>query len=264
MSFVTVLVICSDPRLRRTVCRILAVEGYSVKELRPGEDVLTVQKRVRFDFIVVDLDSFAKETCRKLRQFSDAPIIGLSHGDTTKDKMAGLACGVDEYIVKPFVPDELLTRVRSLLRRSGIKESMPSFVSEDGIELVINCERRKITVHGRNVRLSPRLFEVLKCLLANDGRPVTHAQILESVWGPGAASEQAQDNLRVVINQIRKKIETDPAHPKYILTEPWVGYRFETCHDCNPVDVPTTSTARQTVSCGKLRRAARRHLNEVS
>jgi two-component system KDP operon response regulator KdpE len=146
----------------------------------------------------------------------------LTVRNAERDKVAALDAGADDYVVKPFGIEELLARIRAALRRYSPGDTLPSFVSKD---LTIDFETRQMTVRDRIVHLTPKEYDVLKHLVANQGKPLTHRRILQSVWGPDYGEET--ENLRVVINQLRKKIETDPARPKYILTEPWVGYRFQ-------------------------------------
>jgi two-component system, OmpR family, KDP operon response regulator KdpE len=136
--------------------------------------------------------------------------------------VAALDAGADDYEVKPFGIEELLARIRSALRRYSPDEKIPPFASKD---MTVDFESREVTVRGQDVHLTPKEFDVLKHLVANQGKPLTHRRLLQSVWGPDYGEET--ENLRVVINQLRKKIEADPAKPKYILTEPWIGYRFQ-------------------------------------
>jgi two-component system KDP operon response regulator KdpE len=133
-----------------------------------------------------------------------------------------LDAGADDYVVKPFSMEELLARIRAALRRTSSGEPIPTYVSSD---LEIDFERRKLLVQGRPVRLTPKEFELLRHLVSNQGKPLEHRRLLQAVWGPDYGNET--EYLRVFINQLRKKIEPDPAHPKYIHTDPWVGYRFE-------------------------------------
>jgi two-component system KDP operon response regulator KdpE len=139
-----------------------------------------------------------------------------------RDKVLALDAGADDYVVKPFGIEELLARIRAALRRYAPGDALPPFVSK---EMSMDFESRTLTVRGEGVHLTPKEFEVLKLLIANQGKPLTHRRLLQAVWGPDYGEET--ENLRVVINQLRKKIESDVAHPKYILTEPWVGYRFQ-------------------------------------
>jgi two-component system KDP operon response regulator KdpE len=163
------------------------------------------------------------EACREIRRASEAPIIMLTVRNAERDKVLALDAGADDYVVKPFGIEELLARIRAALRRYAPGDALPPFLSK---ELTLDFESRQLTVRGQEVHLTPKEFDVLKHLIVNQGKPLTHRRILQSVWGPDYGEET--ENLRVIINQLRKKIETDPAHPKYIRTEPWVGYRFQT------------------------------------
>ena len=158
----------------------------------------------------------------RARDQSDVAIIMLTVRNTEHDKVLALDAGADDYVVKPFGMEELLARIRAALRRTSSGEPVPAYVSND---LEIDFERRKVTVQGRPVRLTPKEFELLRHLVANQGKPLEHRRLLQAVWGPDYGDET--EYLRVFINQLRKKIEPDPAHPKYIHTDPWVGYRFE-------------------------------------
>lgn len=150
------------------------------------------------------------------------PIIMLTVRGGVRDKVLALDAGADDYVVKPFSMQELLARLRAALRRAKPSDELPAFVSK---ELSVSFEERRVTVHGREVHLTPKEFDLLRQLVANQGRPLTHRRLLQTVWGPDYGDEP--EYLRVTINQLRKKIESDPAHPRFILTEPWVGYRFE-------------------------------------
>jgi two-component system KDP operon response regulator KdpE len=162
------------------------------------------------------------EACREIRRTSDAPIIMLTVRNAERDKVAALDAGADDYVVKPFGIEELLARIRAALRRFAPADAIPPFVSKD---LSIDFESRLVNVRGTAVHLTPKEYDVLKYLVGNQGKPLTHRRLLQAVWGPDYGNET--ENLRVVINQLRKKIEVDPARPKYIVTEPWVGYRFQ-------------------------------------
>jgi two-component system KDP operon response regulator KdpE len=161
------------------------------------------------------------QACREIRTSSQVPIIMLTVRSAEKDKVRALDAGADDYVVKPFGIQELLARVRALLRRAAEGQNAGALVSK---ELNFDFEKRDIQVRGAQIHLTPKEFAVLKELVVADGRPISHRRLLQSVWGPEYGEET--ESLRVVINQLRKKIELNPAKPKYIQTEPWVGYRF--------------------------------------
>jgi len=221
----SILVVDDEPQIRRVLRSTLSTHGYVITEAKTGEEALESMRKERPDLILLDMNMPGMggvEACRQIRRTSDAPIIMLTVRNAERDKVAALDAGADDYVVKPFGIEELLARIRAALRRYSPGDTLPSFVSKD---LTIDFETRQMTVRDRIVHLTPKEYDVLKHLVANQGKPLTHRRILQSVWGPDYGEET--ENLRVVINQLRKKIETDPARPKYILTEPWVGYRFQ-------------------------------------
>jgi two-component system KDP operon response regulator KdpE len=194
-------------------------------DAKTGEEGLESVRKNRPDLVLLDVNMPGMggiEACREIRRSSDAPIIMLTVRNAERDKVLALDAGADDYVVKPFGIEELLARIRSALRRYAPGDALPPFVSK---ELTLDFERRQLRVRGEEVHLTPKEFDVLKHLIANQGKPLSHRRILQSVWGPDYGEET--ENLRVVINQLRKKIESDPAHPKFIRTEPWVGYRFQ-------------------------------------
>src|SRR5260370_29785891 len=162
------------------------------------------------------------EACSKIRLSCSGPIIMVTVRNSEHDKILALDSGADDYVVKPFTMGELLARIRAALRRSGSEEPLPKFESP---QLSVDLERRIVDVRGQRVHLSPKEFDVLRLLIIQQGRPLTHKKLLHTVWGPDHGDET--ENLRVVINQLRKKIEKDPTRPCYILTERWLGYRFQ-------------------------------------
>jgi two-component system KDP operon response regulator KdpE len=225
VNVASILVVDDEPQIRRVLRSTLSTRGYVITEAKTGEDALESMRKERPDLILLDMNMPGMggiEACRQIRRTSDAPIIMLTVRNAERDKVAALDAGADDYVVKPFGIEELLARIRAALRRYSPGDTLPSFVSKD---LTIDFETRQMTVRDRIVHLTPKEYDVLKHLVANQGKPLTHRRILQSVWGPDYGEET--ENLRVVINQLRKKIETDPARPKYILTEPWVGYRFQ-------------------------------------
>ena len=162
------------------------------------------------------------DACRLIRLSFAGPILILSVRNSVRDKIDALDAGADDYIVKPFAMAELLAHVRAALRRSSAEQPLPKIEST---ELTVDFEMRMVTVRGDSVHLTPKEFDVLRLLVTQQGKPVTHRKILQIVWGPEYAEET--EPVRVVIRQLRKKIEKNPAHPRFILTEPWIGYMFQ-------------------------------------
>jgi two-component system KDP operon response regulator KdpE len=225
MTEANILIVDDEPQIRRVMRSTLSSQGYTVTEAKTGEEALDSIRKERPDLVLLDVNMPGMggiEACREIRRSSDAPIIMLTVRKTERDKVLALDAGADDYVVKPFGMEELLARIRASLRRYSPGDKIPHFVSRD---VTIDFETRRLTVRGSDVHLTPKEFDVLKFLVANLGKPLTHRRLLQSVWGPDYGEET--ENLRVVINQLRKKIESDPAQPKYILTEPWVGYRFQ-------------------------------------
>jgi two-component system, OmpR family, KDP operon response regulator KdpE len=225
MSTATVLVVDDEPQIRRVMRTTLSSNGYAVVEARSGEEALEMLRKENPELILLDVNMpgiGGLEACREIRAQSDVAIIMLTVRSTERDKVLALDAGADDYVVKPFSMEELLARIRAAMRRTGTAEPVPTYVSSD---LEIDFERRKILVQGQLVRLTPKEFDLLRLLVANQGKPLEHRRLMQAVWGPDYGNET--EYLRVFINQLRKKIEPDPAHPKYIQTDPWIGYRFE-------------------------------------
>ncbi|OLB25617.1 MAG: DNA-binding response regulator [Acidobacteria bacterium] len=224
MSAVSILVVDDEPQIRRVLRSTLSTHGYEIVEAKTGEEALEWMRKEPPDLVLLDMNMPGMggvEACREIRRASDAPIIMLTVRSAERDKVAALDAGADDYVVKPFGIEELLARIRAALRRYSPGDGPPPFASKD---LSIDFEARQVTVRDRSVHLTPKEYEVLRHLVANQGKPLTHRRLLQAVWGPDYGEET--ESLRVVINQLRKKLEADPAHPKYIVTEPWVGYRF--------------------------------------
>jgi two-component system KDP operon response regulator KdpE len=220
----TILVVDDEPQIRRVLRTTLSAQGYVIVEARDGEEALVRLRSERPDLVLLDMNMPVMEgleTCRQMRSDSNIPIIMLTVRNAEIDKVRALDAGADDYVVKPFGIQELLARVRAALRRLPSDESNLVVTSK---ELAFDFEKRLITVRGKEVHLTPKEFELLRQLAASQGRPISHRRLLQAVWGPDYGDET--ESLRVVINQLRKKIESDPAKPKYIRTEPWVGYRF--------------------------------------
>jgi two-component system, OmpR family, KDP operon response regulator KdpE len=225
MNDSTILIVDDEPQIRRVMRTALSSQGYTVIEAKSGEEALEKLRSERADLILLDVNMpriSGLETCREIRRTSDVPIIMLTVRNTEQDKVQALDAGADDYVVKPFGAQELLARIRAALRRIAPGEPAPAFVSDD---LKIDFTKRVVTVKGHPVRLTPKEFELLRHLVANQGVGLSHRRLLQAVWGPDYGEET--EYLRVFINQLRKKIEPDPRHPRYIHTDPWVGYRFE-------------------------------------
>jgi two-component system KDP operon response regulator KdpE len=225
MSSAKILVVDDAPQVRRVMRTSLTAQGYTVYEARSGEEALESLRDAPPDLILLDVNMPRMDgltACREIRRDSAVPIIMLTVRDAERDKVAALDAGADDYVVKPFGMPELLARIRATLRRASPGEELPPLVTRD---LNIDFAARRVTARGRDVHLTPKEFDLLRQLVAAQGKPLAHRRLLQSVWGPDYGDET--EYLRVVINQLRKKLEADPAHPRYILTVPWVGYRFE-------------------------------------
>jgi two-component system KDP operon response regulator KdpE len=234
MSNSKILVVDDEAQIRRVLRTTLSGIGYDIIEARNGQEAVEIAIRERPDLILLDMnmpEMTGLEACRKLRTAFEGPIIMVTVRDSERDKIAALDCGADDYVVKPFSAGELMARIRAALRRSISEEPPPKVQTPD---LIIDLDRRLIEVRGNRVHLTPKQFDVLRLLVIHHDKPLTHKRILQAVWGPDHAEET--EHLRVVINQLRKKIEKDPAHPLYIVTEQWLGYRFE---------IPVTTAERR-------------------
>ena len=220
-----ILVVDDEPQLTRVLLRSLTSKGYDVRIAGDGEFALQTFHDWPASLVITDLampNMGGLELCRKLRQTSAVPIIVLSVRGEEKTKVEALDAGADDYITKPFGMDELLARVRAALRRQPSSDA-EARVLEAG-DLRIDLDAHVVTRGGEEVRLTPKEFDLLAHLVRNAGKVLTHRALLGAVWG-GDYTEQ-HEYLRVFIGQLRKKIEPDPSNPRYILTEPWVGYRF--------------------------------------
>ena len=225
MHDTTILVVDDEPQIRRVLRATLSSNGYEVIEAQSGQQAIEMVVTERPELILLDANMPGMnglEACNKIRMSFDGPIIMVTVRNAERDKIAALDAGADDYIVKPFAIGELLARIRAALRRSNPAELLPGIELP---ELRIDFEKRTVDVRSVRVHLAPKEFEVLRFLVIHQGKPVTHKRLLQTVWGPDHSEET--ESLRVVISQLRKKIEKDPAHPVYILTEPWMGYRFQ-------------------------------------
>jgi two-component system, OmpR family, KDP operon response regulator KdpE len=222
-----ILVVDDEPQITRVLRRSLQTHGYEVRTAADAEAALDVINDWAPDLIVTDLSMPGLdgiELCRRVRAQSALPIIVLSVKGEEQTKVEALDAGADDYVTKPFGMDELLARIRVALRRlsSTPPEAAPAQLEVGDFSLDLNAHR--VTVRGAEVHLTPKEFELLAYFIQHADRVLTHRTLLAAVWG-GNYTEQTE-YLRVFIGQLRKKIELDPGHPQYILTEPWVGYRF--------------------------------------
>jgi two-component system KDP operon response regulator KdpE len=218
-----VLVVDDEPQILRALQTNLRGAGYEVATAATAQEALSAAAMRPPDAVILDLvlpDGSGIEVARELRARSDGPILVLSVIGEEADKVAALDAGADDYVEKPFGIDELLARLRALLRRAG-PSTEP--VLEVG-KLVIDVDKRLVTVDGRRVQLTPNEFDLLRVLAQNEGKLMTHPAILRAVWGPAYSGESHY--LHVYVSQLRRKLEADPARPRYLLTEPGAGYRL--------------------------------------
>ena len=223
MSKPRVLVVDDEPQILRALQTNLRGAGYEVDTAATAEAALATAAMRPPDAVILDLvlpDGSGTEVCRELRKWSSAPVLVLSVVGDEPEKVAALDAGADDYIQKPFGIEELLARLRAVLRRAGPSGGP---VLEIG-ELVVDLDKRSVALGGRPVSLTPREFELLRVLAQNEGKLMTHPSILREVWGPAYGGESHY--LHVYISQLRRKIETDPARPRYLLTEAGAGYRL--------------------------------------
>jgi two-component system, OmpR family, KDP operon response regulator KdpE len=219
-----ILVIDDEQQIRKLLTVSLEAHGYKVSCVPGGSDGIREVIAFRPDLVVVDLglpDMDGKEVIRQIREWSQIPIIALTVRDQEKEKIEALDSGADDYVTKPFSVGELLARIRVSLRRTATMENEP-VISCGG--LVVDLAHRRVTVESREVKLTPTEYELIKLLARNVGRVLTHRQLLKAVWGNVEYDDIHY--IRVYIGQLRRKIEGDPAQPKYIITESGVGYRL--------------------------------------
>jgi two-component system KDP operon response regulator KdpE len=223
----SILIVDDEPQIRRVIKAALSKQGYVVADARNGEAALDMIREERFDMVILDRNMpgiGGLETCRTIRDTSDMGIIMLTVRKTEEERIEALDAGADDYVTKPFSMPELSARIRANLRR------VPS-ASHPGAQAVhfgivsVDLATHHLSVAGSDVRLTPKQFEVLAYLIENPNASIPHARLLQAVWGPDYRDEV--EYLHVVVNQLRKKIEMDPSHPRYIITEPWFGYRFQ-------------------------------------
>ena len=228
MASARILLVDDESAIQRAVAPLLRSRGYEVEVAGTAADALKLFSEHSPDLIVLDLglpDLEGTEVCRRIRVTSKVPIIVLSARGAEADKVNALDLGADDYVTKPFGPEELLARVRVALRRLAVDDKPDAGVFKAG-DLTIDYDRRRVTRGETEIRLTPKEFELLSLLVRHFDRVLTHRTILKAIWGPNAVEQP--EHLWTLIAQLRKKIEPDPANPRYLLSEPWVGYRFAT------------------------------------
>jgi two-component system KDP operon response regulator KdpE len=228
----SVLIVDDEPSLRKVLLTSLNASGFTAEEARSGEEALEAAQHRSFDLVLLDVNMpgiGGMETCRRLRDLTPrAGIVMVTVRETEDDRVQGLEAGADDYITKPFHLRELIARLRSVLRRTRAIETQEVPVLRAG-SITMDLHRRMLWRSGVPVHLSPKEFELLAFMMRNQGESLSHVRLLRSVWGPEYGREL--EYLRSYIRMLRKKIENDPSNPDYILTQPWVGYRFRNPDD---------------------------------
>ena len=222
-----ILVVDDEPQITRVLRTSLSSQGYDIRVANNGETALEILKDWAADLVITDLSMPVMdgvELCRRLRAKSEVPIIVLSVRGEERTKVQALDVGADDYVTKPFGINELLARVRASLRRSPASEAEEGGVIDAG-DFHIDLDTHSVSVQGREVHLTPKEFELLVYLARRPEKVVAHRVLLRAVWGPN--STEQPEYLRVFIGQLRKKIEPETSSPRYLHTEPWVGYRFD-------------------------------------
>jgi len=229
MSAGRILVVDDEPQIRRVMRTTLVANGYEMAEARSGEDALEMLRRERYDLVLLDVNMPGLGgigTCRAIRGERpglDLAIIMLTVRNDEKDKVEALDAGADDYVTKPYSTPELLARIRAALRRTPlVQETRPKRLKLDGVE--IDFETHQVTIRGKQTHLTAKELDLLSYLVAHPNKVLTRRELLQAVWGPDYGDEN--EYLRVFTNRLRKKIELNPAKPRYLLTEPWTGYRF--------------------------------------
>jgi len=220
-----ILIVDDEPSILATMAPLLRARGYEVSTATSGQGALDAVERQPPQLVVLDLglpDIDGVEVCRRLREGRAIPILVLSARNAEHDKVAALDAGADDYVTKPFGSEELLARVRAALRRS--EAAPPAAGPIVRRDLTVDVDKRRVMRGSEELKLTPKEFELLVFLAHQPGRVRTRRAILHAIWGPGAMDQP--EHLRVLVNSLRRKLEHDPAKPRYILTEPWVGYRF--------------------------------------
>ena len=227
MSQAAILIVDDEPQIRRVMRTSLVATGFQASEARTGEEALDMLRAARYDLILLDSNMPGMgglATCREMRKISESAIVMLTVRNDEQHKIAALDAGADDYVTKPFSTPELMARIRAALRRVPLApDTQTQKLVLETVE--IDLTARRVHTKTGDLRLTPKEFDLLHYLVSNPNIPIPHGRLLQAVWGPDYGNEV--EYLRVFINQLRKKIEPNPAQPKYLLTEPWVGYRFQ-------------------------------------
>jgi two-component system KDP operon response regulator KdpE len=232
---ISVLVVDDEPTLRKVIRASLAASGFEVAECGTGREALGVVEQHPFDLVLLDVNMPGMdgvETCRRIRALAPGTgIVMVTVRDAEEDKVLALEAGADDYVTKPFRFRELVARMGAVFRRTHAPVAgQPAVVSIGNLR--IDLDRRMLWKSGEEIHLSPKEFDLIAFLMKNQGAPLTHTRLLRAVWGPEYGNEL--EYLRSYVRMLRKKIEDDSSHPEYLLTEPWVGYRFRNPADRDP------------------------------
>jgi two-component system KDP operon response regulator KdpE len=223
-----ILIVDDEPQIRRVMRMTLTAHDYEVNDAGSGEEALERLRAEPYDLILLDINMPGMggvETCRSIRaerRGYDPAIMMLTVRSSEADKVQALDAGADDYMTKPFSTPELLARIRAALRRIPTSASESSRLVLGDLE--VDFEARAVRTCGREARLTPKEYDLLRYLVTHPNRVISHRELLQAVWGPDYGNEL--EYLRVFVNQLRKKVEPQPSRPRYLLTEPWVGYRF--------------------------------------
>jgi two-component system KDP operon response regulator KdpE len=220
-----ILIVDDEPSILATMAPLLRGRGYTVSTATTGHAALDAIAREIPQLVILDLglpDLDGIEVCRRIREGRTVPIVVLSARGAEQDKVAALDAGADDYVTKPFGAEELLARVRAALRRTDAGAVRAGSLSRG--DIAIDVDRHRVTRGAEDIHLTPKEFDLLLFFAQHPGRVLTHRTILKAIWGPNAVDQP--EHLRVLVASLRRKLEPDPAQPRYIVTEPWVGYRF--------------------------------------
>lgn len=225
MSAGRILVVDDQPQMRRFMRSTLTAAGYEIDDAKTGEEALAKLREFHPDLVLLDINMPGMgglSACREIRAGTNVAIIMLTVRNSEQDKVAALDAGADDFVTKPFSTPELLARIRAALRRLPVSQSSPVRLRVG--KLLIDFGARKVTNGGKTAHLTPKELDLLRHLTQSPNQAVSHRELLQAVWGPDYGDQV--DYLRATIKNLRKKVELSPDEPQYIMTEPWVGYRF--------------------------------------